>query len=109
MRISDWSSDVCSSDLHLFRPTGAARAEVAWRKAPGPVGRAVSGLLGTRHAREHASRAGYARAVGTPIPRPDRKSVVEGKRGSVRVDCGGRRLIKKKNKQSDKIGDTEKE
>src|SRR3546814_10816068 len=27
---------------------------------------------------------------------PDRKSVVEGKRGSVRVDLGGRRIIKKK-------------
>src|SRR3546814_13552458 len=29
----------------------------------------------------------------------DRKSVVEGKRVSVRVDLGGRRIIKKKNKQ----------
>src|SRR3546814_11268171 len=30
--------------------------------------------------------------------REDRKSVVEGKSGSVRVDVGGRRLIKKKKK-----------
>src|SRR3546814_12441538 len=29
---------------------------------------------------------------------PDRKSAVEGKSVSVRVDCGGRRIIKKKNK-----------
>src|SRR3546814_7681312 len=32
-------------------------------------------------------------------PRPDRKSVVSGKSVSVRVDLGGRRIIKKKNKR----------
>src|SRR3546814_18889950 len=31
-----------------------------------------------------------------PLHRPGRKSVVEGKRGSVRVGLGGRRYIKKK-------------
>src|SRR3546814_18267150 len=34
---------------------------------------------------------------GLPIVVLDRKSVVEGKRVAVRVDLGGRRLIKKKN------------
>src|SRR3546814_15591041 len=35
--------------------------------------------------------------IGTPSENTtDRKSVVEGKRGSVRVDLGGRRIIKKK-------------
>src|SRR3546814_5030776 len=29
MRISDWSSDVCSSDLALARPRGAAQGRVA--------------------------------------------------------------------------------
>src|SRR3546814_15072039 len=33
-----------------------------------------------------------------PIIAEDRKSVVKGKRGEVRVDLGGRRIIKKKNK-----------
>src|SRR3546814_19893578 len=39
------------------------------------------------------------RAVGAG----DRKSVVEGKGGSVRVDCGGRRSIKKKKKKTTRI------
>src|SRR3546814_14439636 len=34
-----------------------------------------------------------------PRPHPDRKSVVEGKSVSVRVDLGGRRSIKKKKKR----------
>src|SRR3546814_15669704 len=33
-------------------------------------------------------------------PTPDRKSVVEGKSVSVRVDLGGRRIIKKKKKEN---------
>src|SRR3546814_14315947 len=36
------------------------------------------------------------RPAGTPIADADRKSVVEGKSVSVRVDLGGRRIIKKK-------------
>src|SRR3546814_19998170 len=35
-----------------------------------------------------------------PPADPDRKSVVEGKRVSVRVDLGGRRIIKKKKKKN---------
>src|SRR3546814_15023875 len=35
--------------------------------------------------------------------RSDRKSVVSGKSGSVRVDLGGRRIIKKKKQQKDQI------
>src|SRR3546814_12119974 len=35
---------------------------------------------------------------------PDRKSVVEGKSGSVRVDLGGRRVIKKKKTKKESIG-----
>src|SRR3546814_14578348 len=67
MRISDWSSDVCSSDLHL------------------DVDRQF-------HAGHHQSAA--HRHLGT-LP-ADRKSVVLGKSVSVRVDLGGRRIIKKK-------------
>src|SRR3546814_17238637 len=34
--------------------------------------------------------------IGETLARPGRKGVVSGKRGSVRVDQGGRRIIKKK-------------
>src|SRR3546814_14843321 len=40
MRISDWSSDVCSSDLH--RPRGAGRE--AGRRDAGLIGQAVADL-----------------------------------------------------------------
>src|SRR3546814_17846434 len=45
-------------------------------------------------------RPTICRPKGVPGgPRPDRKSGVEGKRGSVRLDLGGRRNIKKKHKK----------
>src|SRR3546814_17866835 len=83
MRISDWSSDVCSSDLH-----GAARPDARW----------------FRTAYRHQSsrpvcidRPVVRRAVrGAASPRGDRKSVVWGKSVSVRLDLGGRRFMKKK-------------
>src|SRR3546814_12993237 len=104
MRISDWSSDVCSSDLvgpFLFEAVeflpvlgavAVARAEVAPLPAleleellvapveppvvPDPVI-----LAAARDARIRVEHPG------------DRKSVVEGKSGSVRVELGGRRLL----------------
>src|SRR3546814_16965391 len=42
----------------------------------------------------------YLAAKAVTQPRIDRKSVVKGKSVSVRVDLGGRRFIKKKNKKS---------
>src|SRR3546814_21121706 len=97
MRISDWSSDVCSSDLLCRRWTGGLAR-------PGAV---VGGL---RIGRPTAQRAGHpqSRTAGRGVvcsrrpgrsaePAPDRKSVVEGKSVSLRVDRGGRRIIKKKN------------
>src|SRR3546814_19911671 len=86
MRISDWSSDVCSSDLHH----GLQR-----RAHPGEVGEAVA-------ARSHddgvvvMAEGGQKVAGGSHGDGEDRKSVVSGKSVSVRVDLGGRRLIKKK-------------
>src|SRR3546814_10937129 len=80
MRISDWSSDVCSSDLgRAARPTAPGRA----RGRPG----------------RRARRAGRRRPRAC---RADRKSVVKGKSVSVRVDLGGRRIIKKKNTKHEK-------
>src|SRR3546814_14718116 len=74
MRISDWSSDVCSSDLSgssspAMAPTSAERS---------------SGFICMNEGTE----------VAAPVT--DRKSVVKGKSVSVRVDLGGRRIIKKK-------------
>src|SRR3546814_16322646 len=105
MRISDWSSDVCSSDL-------------LGDLAEGPYGlreRDVDALVA-------GALLGHVEGLGEELldlPRPghgdlvvlrelvhaedrddvlDRKSVVEGKSESVRVDLGGRWNLKKKNK-----------
>src|SRR3546814_17865294 len=47
-------------------------------------------------------KAATASAMSGPEDRKDRKSVEEGKRVSVRVDLGGRRIIKKKKQTSKK-------
>src|SRR3546814_13448007 len=65
----------------------------------GPVGRL--GAFGPRRAAERITQAVIAvkpEAVDQPAcpGTADRKSVVSGKRVSVRVDLGGRRIIKKK-------------
>src|SRR3546814_16152896 len=109
MRISDWSSDVCSSDLGT--PT------------------APSGVTATRHPQpdqhHEPCTQPHRLGVGSPADRPivwtwefattpirlpptrwrrllltDRKSVVSGTRVSVSVDLGVRRSIKKKKKTS---------
>src|SRR3546814_11523315 len=105
MRISDWSSDVCSSDL----ATGVDRSG-------GTQSHCLGGCrpLPHRHhrperrRRDCTVRADQLRSVsrggdqlvlrrGEQQPlRRDRKSVVSGKSVSVRVDLGGRRIIKKK-------------
>src|SRR3546814_18252591 len=107
MRISDWSSDVCSSDL-----TGCAGG--GWRASC-----AAKPAMSAAHCCDDTgSRVGTAPGVAAVLPpgpglaqpssreasrrrarwpdRIDRKSVVEGKSVSVRVDLGGRRILKKK-------------
>src|SRR3546814_16273286 len=93
MRISDWSSDVCSSDLGARFPGRCARR--------GAAGGAGGGADRPRRARFAAARS---RALSL-WPRyrrnddsGDRKSVVSGKSVYVRVDLGGGRIIKKKKK-----------
>src|SRR3546814_6131080 len=155
-RISDWSSDVCSSDLlravpppdgrteHRLRagnagpPPGAARPAGRADARPGearrlrqpPAGSTLRRPAAARGARPRAGERaqgaaarratlgarpqaaqGNADRAEAPAdgdrhhlrlcdPRPgrsaDRKSVVTGQRVSVRVDFGGRRIIKKK-------------
>src|SRR3546814_14096271 len=108
LRISDWSSDLCSSDLRvehvaLTAPTAEqAVIEIAYGgvcgsdlhywthgaagesilKAPMLLGHEVVGTVVT------------AAADGTG-PAVERMSVVEGKSGQVRVDSGCVRFIKK--------------
>src|SRR3546814_15864349 len=114
MRISDWSSDVCSSDLPTtfpVRPNQEPPSSHAcsgsttppWCSCCGP------GCAPTRRPGTSPRKPTYACCSSTasaPCARPadlppfsgplaDRKRVVEGKRVSVRLDLGGRRLIKK--------------
>src|SRR3546814_17904887 len=100
MRISDWSSDVCSSDLG-FPAAPVADCVVADRLLREPGLRTMG----------RPPRPGRLRGLdvqgrdgGCCIP-GDRKSVVKGKSVSVRVDLGGRRVIKitkQKNNTCDK-------
>src|SRR3546814_13377967 len=92
MRISDWSSDVCSSDLNAFYRTAPFRKMPdRFRPQSGPYPRGGIGTIG-----QGKGCAAAPRPESCPKDR-DRKSVVEGKGVSVRVDIGGRRSIKKKN------------
>src|SRR3546814_19876011 len=109
MRISDWSSDVCSSDLgartvqHALTVgtallSGARQREVGRARTPrhGGVRTLKIALHEVPLWLPPVPSAGDA-ADGTDATGGDRKSVVKGKRVSVRVDLGGRRIIKKKN------------
>src|SRR3546814_6099213 len=104
MRISDWSSDVCSSDLD-----DGARLRLP-RRAGGPGRRRRRADALRRQSREAGPAAGREHRAGgqgglLPLVRsagtcrfPDRKSVVSGKSVSVRLDLGVRRILKKKKK-----------
>src|SRR3546814_11667048 len=102
MRISDWSSDVCSSDLYWG----------AWPEAGDRLTQAILTDDNASIAGEYEANARHLAAicqkkyfyvaiafrglVGAVLCHIDRKSVVEGQSVSVRVDLGGRRIIKKK-------------
>src|SRR3546814_17472058 len=113
MRISDWSSDVCSSDL----PDNIAR--IAHPKIA-PVER--RGAIGHQQEKLARSKFGAARpprhrppcAVAFEVARDDptvdhdpraggakdRKTVVVGKGAADRVDHGGHRILKNKKKRT---------
>src|SRR3546814_18256097 len=89
MRISDWSSDVCSSDLHQVTQADIdAGIVVNQAKVTGndPDGNPTPEVPSDN--------------PDTPQPTDptvvDRKSVVSGKSVSVRVELGVRRMSKKK-------------
>src|SRR3546814_15355222 len=109
--ISDWGSDVCSSDLRSqhesddVRAMGRARGPQA---AGGRAARAEAGTgadrgpFGRRQLRHDVGDRGQVPAQATPSLRPQRTSVVEGKSVSVRVDLGCRGITKKTKKQAQK-------
>src|SRR3546814_17187990 len=101
MRISDWSSDVCSSDLLASLPAAVRqavqdfyRANEDWLARVLEQG-AREGSLRVPGDLRTAARSTFAALPGSLV---DRKSVVSGKSVSVRVDLGGSRNIKKKRK-----------
>src|SRR3546814_14040984 len=108
LRISYWSSDVCSSDLAL-------EAEVELASRDGLRRLALDAfILGNRKTARRPDELVTAIIVPKPSGRArsrflklgarkylvisivDRKSVAQGKSVSVRVDHGGRRIFKKK-------------
>src|SRR3546814_11052475 len=110
MRISDWSSDVCSSDLKVIdfiidlakvserevtadalreEEEKAAAAEEPKKAAKKPAKKATKSKAKAKDAGDDAAAGGE-----------DRKSVGWGKRVAVRVDLGGRRNFKKKKKKT---------
>src|SRR3546814_17937200 len=107
MRISDWSSDVCSSDLiEHRRHRRPVRARFAREQRPSEKRKGDGGDMRPDNGEQPAD-VGWGGpelrvdAIEVEIAEyrnqeEDRKSVVEGKRVSVRVDMGGRRSIKKK-------------
>src|SRR3546814_16414468 len=119
MRISDWSSDVCSSDLKAPHVGADSAASFCFpegsRLKPLPQGfwrpigypcvpfhrsrpvrrRIVAGNWKLHGSRAFAPELLGGLAAGLPI---DRKSGVAGKSWSVRVILGGRRIINKKKK-----------
>src|SRR3546814_16141376 len=112
MRISDWSSDVCSSDFYRLS-TWADRdvQAVAGSGDFSNLEQAESYVEALRRSAEESAPARLqfgARTIGYSLfPNlsghgwgEERTSVVSGKSGSVREDLGGRRLIKKKTKKN---------
>src|SRR3546814_15823663 len=101
MRISDWSSDVCSSDLHCDGGSDGGDGFIKWNETNGSAFDSRSRCTSLFSPR-------LERGTDRPNRLPklnllDRKSGAWGKGVSVRVDVGGRRSIKKKKKVHDRI------
>src|SRR3546814_19279824 len=91
MRISDWSSDVCSSDLlaildSQYRLPLSVEVALPLGDSGGPPRDGMTWPCLSQRRLHNNKRVD-----------PDRKSVVSGKSVAVRVDLGGRRIIKQKN------------
>src|SRR3546814_16111728 len=109
MRISDCSSDVCSSDLLVPVAVAIAQADDLLaiaehfgrqrRGDDGDVRQAAQFSLQHRVGAQLAIEFDQRHMRDEPRAVEDRKSVVEGKGVSVRVEFGGRRNLKQKKKK----------
>src|SRR3546814_12242387 len=106
MRISDWSSDVCSSDLiegNLAKIPGNAY-EIT-QPTQVRFNELIAGVRGDIAVKvfgddfNQMNRTAEQIAAALRKTQGDRKSVEEGKSVSVRVDRGGRRIVKKKTRK----------
>src|SRR3546814_8736807 len=88
MRISDWSSDVCSSDLGQLRAPEPAVVPAGGEPPGRWIGQLRDELPGRR---VEGIRRAAVDPDGDRREVRDRKSVASGKSVSVRVDLGGRR------------------
>src|SRR3546814_15892262 len=97
MRISDWSSDVCSSDLHRPHPSAAlgARRQGLASAAYGSIASASIIAIPVVDGQQKSLHQAGPFVVSIERRSEERR---EGKSVSVRVDLGGRRIIKKTKK-----------
>src|SRR3546814_12220732 len=113
MRISDWSSDVCSSDLEQqrhhhkeFHQCTLARAGLSRQQlrmhmmATADPAEVVELAERQQHGRDTSEQHQQAQRA------PDRKRAVQGKSVTVSVALGGRRTIKKKKNYKTKVNIT---
>src|SRR3546814_17009057 len=113
MRISDWSSDVCSSDVGAEyieeRPLGAPAEEQRLVQANAPFAQGADhAFVRRRRARgdqrgaelrllpRRIRRLQEAKRAAEPAERPARESVRGGKSGDGTLVVGGRQRLKKK-------------
>src|SRR3546814_19915838 len=111
MRISDWSSDVCSSDLPVLAMANPHHIRGLQANVLGAIINEHKIIAGPVHFRKRNRHDRQTTGVSAncKVQRRDRKSVVEGKSVSVRVDLGGRLIIKKKkHKKKQRHSDKEK-
>src|SRR3546814_15945709 len=100
MRISDWSSDVCSSDLAREQArTTVVRGGGRVRRVHGLPAEDVEHTHAEVLARDEAAGEPHRREIRVRVSRSswdrsDRKSVVLGNSVSVRLVLGGSRFIK---------------
>src|SRR3546814_18058516 len=97
MRISDWSSDVCSSDLiHAERP-GTVGDGLADAPHADDAQRLAHQRMAQRDRGATAGPPALAQDIRILAETAERKSVVLGKSVYVSVNPGGRRILKKQN------------
>src|SRR3546814_16449665 len=103
MRVSDWSSDVCSSDLSAVRMK-LSRGDVHRTHSSTSAGMSERSFFILVNWSGSAANAATPPAVdelvvSCPAVNIDGKSVGKGKRVSVRVVLSGRCILKKNRKQ----------